>query len=264
MNNSASDEIFYSDDEFSDGESTFQVKFYSNCQLLLVICFKYKLNSAQDLNQQMRSALSYHPSVSYNYPSSSTVPYPSSSSYTSPDPFIDTRRKPHTHGSYASSMNIGSLQKTYLHEKETLVAPSNLSYSAAAKKAGDVPQVSSSENLDVTFWQCVLQLLFSAVTISCSCCVLQFMFIPGAKCSAQSAKPWCVGEQKEGRFKVGSCLRETLHHCHKGWLLLQPFTGKHVKLFSVRLLNCKKCLIFKNLSLPLIPGSQYRTRYNFS
>ena len=66
--------------------------------------------------------------------------------------FIETPYKPHTPGSYASSMKIGSPQKNYLpQEKEATVTPSNLSYSAAAKKAGDVPQVSSSENLDVTF-----------------------------------------------------------------------------------------------------------------
>jgi len=103
MNNSTNDEIFYSDDESSDGES----------------------------NVQMSSALSYHPS-----PSS----YPSSSSYRSPAPYIETPCKPHTHGTYASSMNIGSPGKNYVQEKKAPATPSNLSYSAAAKKAGDVPQ----------------------------------------------------------------------------------------------------------------------------
>ena len=38
-------------------------------------------------------------------------------------------------------MNISSPGKNYVQEKKVPVAPSNLSYSAAAKKAGDVPQV---------------------------------------------------------------------------------------------------------------------------
>ena len=132
------------------------------------------MNPTQD---QMRSALSYHPSVSYSYPSSSpvtypstfpitsssssSVTYPSSSSYRSSPPFIETPYKPHTPGSYASSMKIGSPQKNYLpQEKEATVTPSNLSYSAAAKKAGDAPQVSVLTNADAKFLQL---LVYSAV-----------------------------------------------------------------------------------------------------
>ena len=109
----------------------------------------------------MRSALSYHPSASYSYPSNSPITYPSSSSYRSSAPFIETPYKPRTHGSYASSMNIASPQKNYLQEKEAPVTSSNLSYSAAAKKAGDAPQVSVLTNLDAKFWQ----FLYSAVYV---------------------------------------------------------------------------------------------------
>lgn len=91
-----------------------------------------KIELTQVFNQQTCSALSYHSSV--NYP-------PSSSSYRSPAPLIETPRKPHTHGSYASSMNISSPPKNYLQDKKVPAIPSSLSYSAAAKKAGDVPQV---------------------------------------------------------------------------------------------------------------------------
>ena len=97
----------------------------------------------------MSSALSYHPSASY---------HPPSSSYRSPAPYIETSCKPHTHGSYASSMNISSPGKNYVQEKKVPVAPSNLSYSAAAKKAGDVPQVLVLvQKKDVTFWQSFLR-----------------------------------------------------------------------------------------------------------
>ena len=109
------------------------------------------MKSTQD---QMRSALSYHPSAIYTYPSSSSITYPSSPSYRSSTPFIETPYKPPTHGSYASSMKIGSPQQNYLHqEKEAPVTASNLSYSAAAKKAGDAPQVSVLTNMDAKFWQ---------------------------------------------------------------------------------------------------------------
>ena len=107
-------------------------------------------------NQQMSSALSYHPSVSYP---------PSSSSYRSPAPFIETPCKPQTHGSYASSMNISSPQKNYLQDKKVPAIPSSLSYSAAAKKAGDVPQVFLLTNLEV-----------------------KYLFTQGAKCSVKSCK----------------------------------------------------------------------------
>ena len=116
-------------------------------------------NSTQD---QMGSALSYHPSASYTYPSSSPITYPSSSSYRSSAPLTETSCKPHTPGSYASSMKIGSPQRNYLQqEKEAPVTSSNLSYSAAAKKAGDAPQVSVLTNLDAKFWQ----FLYSAVYV---------------------------------------------------------------------------------------------------
>ena len=91
-----------------------------------------KIELTQVFNQQTSSALSYHPSV--NYP-------PSSSSYRSPAPLIETPCKPHTHGSYASSMNISPPPKNHLQDKKVPAIPSSLSYSAAAKKAGDVPQV---------------------------------------------------------------------------------------------------------------------------
>ena len=90
----------------------------------------------QDLNRQMSSALSYHQSsVSYSYPSSSPI-------HRNSTPFIETPYKPHSHGSYASSMNIRSPQTNHLKGKGGALAPGSiLSYSAAAKKAGDVPQV---------------------------------------------------------------------------------------------------------------------------
>ena len=120
--------------------------------------FQIKKNSTQD---QMGSALSYHPSASYTCQSSSPVTYPSSSSYRSSAPFTETSYKPHTPGSYASSMKIGSPQKNYLpQEKEATVTPSNLGYSAAAKKAGDAPQVSVLTNADAKFLQL---LVYSAV-----------------------------------------------------------------------------------------------------
>ena len=147
MNNSANDEIFYSDDEFSDGESTVQVKLNPNNIDHCGNVPKIKMNSTQE---QMRSALSYHPSASFSSP----VTYPSSSSDRSSAPIIETPYKPPTPGSYASSMKIGSTQKNYLQqEKEVPVTSSNLSYSAAAKKAGDAPQVSVLTNLDAKFWQ---------------------------------------------------------------------------------------------------------------
>ena len=55
-------------------------------------------------------------------------------------------------------MNIGSRQKNYLQEKEAPVTPSNLTYSAAVKKAGDVPQVFVLTNLE-------LQLVYSAINV---------------------------------------------------------------------------------------------------
>ena len=118
----------------------------------------------------MRSAISYHPSARYTYPSSSPVTYtstspityPSSSSYRSSAPFTETPYNPPTNGSYASSMNIVSPKRNYLQqEKEAPVTSSNLSYSAAAKKAGDAPQVSVLTNLDAKFWQ----FLYSAVYV---------------------------------------------------------------------------------------------------
>ena len=109
-------------------------------------------------NQQMSSALSYHPSVSYP---------PSSSSYRSPAPSIETQCKPQTHGSYASSMNISSPSKNYLQDKKVpaILSSSSLSYSAAAKKAGNVPQVFLLTNLEV-----------------------KYLFTQGAKCSVKSCK----------------------------------------------------------------------------
>ena len=96
----------------------------------------------------MSSALSYHPSASFHLPSSS---------YRSPAPYIESSCKPHTHGSYASSMNISSPGKNYVQEKKVPVVPSSLSYSAAAKKAGDVPQVLVLIQLDETFWHSFLR-----------------------------------------------------------------------------------------------------------
>ena len=129
MNNSANDEIFYSDDDFSDGESNVTVKM-----------FQIYMKSTQDLNQQTSSTLSNHQSaVSYSYSCSSPV-------YRSSAPFKKTPYKSNTQGSYASSMNINfSPQKK---EKDAPVIPSNLSYSAVAKKAGDVPQVFVLTNLE--------------------------------------------------------------------------------------------------------------------
>ena len=69
-----------------------------------------------------------------------------------------TPQKPPIHGPYASSMNIGSRQKNYLRVKEAPVTPSNLTYSAAVKKAGDVPQVFVLTNLE-------LQLVYSAINV---------------------------------------------------------------------------------------------------
>ena len=80
------------------------------------------------LTQDLSSALSYHP----------TVTYPSANYRTSAS-FLDTSLS--HHGSYASSMNITSPDKTHLREKGGPVTHPNVSYSAAAKKAGDIPQV---------------------------------------------------------------------------------------------------------------------------
>ena len=55
-------------------------------------------------------------------------------------------------------MNIGSRQKNYLREKEDPVTPSNLTYSAAVKKAGDVLQIFVLTNLE-------LQLVYSAINV---------------------------------------------------------------------------------------------------
>ena len=115
MNNLTSDEIFYSDDESSDGEYAIQVKFDHNSSLLWKY-YKFHQVSSQDLHQQLSSALSYHPSVSS---------FTSSSSYRSSAPFMRTPQKPHIHGYHTSSMNIGSRQKNYLQEKEAPVTPSN-------------------------------------------------------------------------------------------------------------------------------------------
>ena len=100
--------------------------------LFTVKMFQIYLKSTQDLNRQMSSTLSNHQSaVSYSY-SSSPI-------YRSSAPFKKTPYKSNIQGSYASSMNIScSPQKK---EKDAPVIPSNLSYSAVAKKAGDVPQV---------------------------------------------------------------------------------------------------------------------------
>ena len=98
-----------------------------------------------------------------------------------------------------------------------------------------------------------------------SFCILQFMFTPGAKCATKGSKHG-LGEQKEGWPEIGACLREAFHHCHQGWLLLQPFTGgEYRNLFpGLMLYFIRKVFNFSYFSLHQIRGSQYRTRFNFS